>query len=336
MQSGATSNRLYTELAPTLSTKTVVLSGTTTTELVLGGMGMTSPVTLSPSTSGGILLPGGVAASSSASSLSGILIGLLGTVTSYENLPTSTRHSEIGPVINAIKSAEHDAEDLLDKLDDNGSHRGGCTASLFSILSCTIKDLENLGGKIEGAAENVIKNLLDHIETLAKALTDTSEDEQDKSSTTSSTSSSSCDVSKTATIVTDICSPTLSGSSLVYSCTSRERAISGCSVTGSTTTTTLTTSIVSSPLPTLEQYPGSPDDTADQEAASSMLYYQLSAKGLLPVAKAALGTAASDGGALSRHNSTGIFTATRTSFISTTSTSALASTTSPTVCSFVR
>ena len=248
---------------PSIAAATIIQSGKTETVPVINGGLYSSPITLPPVTTTFALSQ----ATSSVSSVSSELAGLIPIINSWKANPTLLKSDTLNK-INPIKS---DIEDLISNLGADSSSLGcgskkkrgllGTIGDIISRLSCIDEDLNSITNNInaEDVNVNAIDDFLDDLTSENDDLTDDDDDNNNSNTNSNSDSStrtltrssssslSSCISSNTALQVTVQCVPTLfstSGSTVSTTTCSPLTTVtaSGCSVTGLTTTVSTSTS----------------------------------------------------------------------------------------------
>ena len=306
---------------PVFATLLTTSSGSTLTQIVIGHS--TSGITLIPAQSG-ILHSTDPAASSTAILVSGKLKKVNEKVKEFETKAKSDPST--GPPVGLLKDTISLAEGFLKHLTPPSSNSGGCTASLFGLVSCAVSDLQTLVGKVKGGIDD-IGPLLDHLSKLSGELGKvgenkpktgtptkspvtsptteaTSSKSSDDSSTTSKSTSSSTSSSSSATSsssscgsvsdvnhVTSICFNTTISTSTFRTCTPHTQTVSGCDVTAFTTTTTSSgSSIAAAPAMTWFSHPEEPTGTAGYAELAQYILSTLRAMNRLPKIPTTLGT----------------------------------------------
>ena len=303
-----------TTIDPVFATLLTTTSGTTLTQIVIGES--ISGITLIPAHSG-ILHSTDPAASSTAILVSGKLKKANEKVKDFENQVKSD--PSIGPPVGLLKDTMSFAEGFLKHLTPPSSNSGGCTASLFNLVSCAISDLQTLVGKVKSGIDD-IGPLLDHLSELSgeldkenddKPKTNTPTKSPDTSPTTEATSSKSSDDSSSTSAppssseppssssaspsssscgsvsdvdhVTSVCFNTTISTSIFRTCTPHTQTISGCDVTAFTTTTTSSaSSIAAAPAMTWFGHPEKPTGTAGYAELAQYILSTLKAMNRLP------------------------------------------------------
>ncbi len=243
--------------APSITTATIVQSGKTETVPVIGGGSYSSPITLPPITT----TLASAQATSSVSSVSSELAGLIPIISSWKAKPTLLKSD----TLNKIKPVKSDVEDLISNLGGGSSSSGcgskgkrgllGTIGNIINRLSCIDEDLGSITDNINADDVVAIDNFLVDLTSENNDLTNDDNKSNSKSNSdtstntekSSSSSSSSCTSSNTALQVTVQCVPTsfsTSGSTTLTTTCSPLTTVtaSGCSVTGLTTTISASTS----------------------------------------------------------------------------------------------
>lgn len=300
---------ILTETAPPMTSIQTVPSGPTAT---IPAIWMTESSTYVPLPAVLTIAPTGTQASSSASVLSGELNTLLPTLKAW-----TKSDDDPDEIIQQVKHTQVFAEHLLGGIShggDSGSpkKKKGCTASLFSLVSCIVGDVSKVVTNVENTAKNLVDDVLPELEDYMKHLLDNfgknnddvnkktkSHESKTHSSGTSSistytASSSTCTKASTVYDVYTSCSPTLLSSSVTNTCTTKTSTVTGCDITASSSATTASSSSSSSSVQPIYQTffidPAPPDiPQKSLDAVSSELMRQFAQYGLLPALTGAVG-----------------------------------------------
>ncbi|KAI6816014.1 hypothetical protein KC340_g15498, partial [Hortaea werneckii] len=222
----------------------------------------TATITSAPSTT---IAPSGSQASSSETALHTQLSSVIPVIQGWIDNDTE----DIDPIISSLDDIEDESKELLSEISDDADKNmdNGCTANLFSLLTCIVDDVVGIKGSVtEGVVDEVtsqledLTNLTDELENKGDEEDDDDDDDDDdedddsssstfsqtstESSITSSTSStSSC---SSGTSVTEdyfvTCSPTVISSTTTQTCETSTSTVSGCSVSATASTTTISSS----------------------------------------------------------------------------------------------
>ncbi|GAB1743705.1 hypothetical protein NU219Hw_g628t1 [Hortaea werneckii] len=235
-------------------------SGSSVATITATGSESTATITSAPSTT---IAPSGSQASSSETALHTQLSSVIPVIQGWIDDDTE----DIDPIISSLDDIEDESKELLSDIPDDADKDTdhGCTANLFSLLTCIVDDVGSIkGGITEGAVEEVTGQLED-LTNLTGELEDKEDDDDDddddyddedsssttssqtstESSITSSTSSSTASCSSGTSVTEDYfvtCSPTVISSTTTQTCETSTSTVSGCSVSATASTTTISSS----------------------------------------------------------------------------------------------
>ena len=272
------------ETAPAVSTKVTVISGTTKTDIVLFGNSQSAPITLPPASTS--ILTNGEEATSAALLLASKLEDMISKAKHCEEGDDSSDNDcDTDAVVALIGGAKSYSKGLLSKLKKPpGADSGGCTSSLFSLVSCAIGGLEDLAGVIPGASKK-ITDLLDDLGNVAKVLEtgppedDNSNDDNEDEDDDKDSSSSSCSASEVQQCTSSCFLSQGSGTqSATRSCTNICKTVTGCSVSASSTSTVSFLGAAASWEVFVDPKP-TQDSLEDRQAASAQMVSLLSSWG---------------------------------------------------------
>ena len=259
--SGTSSLYSVTFSAPSIAAVTIIQSGKPETVPVINGGSYSSPITL-PSITTTIASS---QATSSVSSVSSELAGLIPIINSWKANPTLLKSD----TLNKIGPVKSNVEDLISDLGGDSSSSGcglkrkrgllGAIGDIVNGLSCIDEDLGSITDHINTGDVDAIDDPLDDLTSENNDLTNNDDDSNKSNSnsnsdsptstlkSSSSSSASLCISSKTVLQVTVQCVPTsLSTSGSIISTTTCSPlstvTASGCSVTGLTATVSTSTS----------------------------------------------------------------------------------------------
>ena len=250
-----------TQVVPSLATLITVISGATTTEAVLEGGGITSAVPLITASS--VLPAPPSSTSANAIYFANMILGLEPKVLFWEK----HKDDPDPPVLIYIKNLLDGLSGFLSRLTKPPGGSGGCTVSLWNLVSCAISDVESLSGKIKADIEDDISNLLDDLKDIAKKMKEEENDDDDDKSSTSGSSSSSSTSSGHIEKISDVC---IFGTNGFKTCSDMTPTANG--LESFTSTTSMTTSIsATGDWPTLQPYTMAGEDAKYDQAASAML-----------------------------------------------------------------
>ncbi|KAI7370965.1 hypothetical protein KC354_g876 [Hortaea werneckii] len=245
--SSLTSSTSYSESPSTTS------SGSFTAIITATDSETRTTITSAPSTT---IAPTGSQASSSESALHTQLSSVIPVIQSWIDDDTD----DIDPIISSLDDIEDETNELLSEIPDvsDKDTDHGCTANLFSLLTCIVDDVVSIKGSItEGVVEEVtsqLEDLTDLTDELENQEDDDDDDESSsttssqastESSITSSTSSSTSSCSSGTSVTEDYfvtCSPTVISSTTTQTCETSTSTVSGCSVSATASTTTISSS----------------------------------------------------------------------------------------------
>ncbi|KAI7156459.1 hypothetical protein KC349_g6266 [Hortaea werneckii] len=232
-------------------------SGSSFASITVTGSDSTATITSAPSTT---IAPSGSQASSSETALHTQLSSVIPVIQSWIDDDTE----DIDPIISSLDDIEDESQELLSEISDDADKDTdhGCTANLFSLLTCIVDDVVGIKGSVtEGVVEEVtsqledLTNLTDELENRENDDDDDDDDDDSSSTTSSQTStessitssfSSSTSSCSSGTSVTEdyfvTCSPTVISSTKTQTCETSTSTVSGCSVTATASTTTISSS----------------------------------------------------------------------------------------------
>ncbi|RMY15938.1 hypothetical protein D0867_06665, partial [Hortaea werneckii] len=233
--------------------------GSSVATITATGSDFTATITSAPSTT---IAPSGSQASSSETALHTQLSSAIPVIQGWIDGDTE----DIDPIISSLDDIEDESRELLSEISDDSDKDTdhGCTANLFSLLTCIVDDVVSIkGGITEGVVEEVtsqledLTNLTDELEDREDEDDDGDDDDDDDSSSTtssqtstessitSSTSSSTSSCSSGTSVTEDYfvtCSPTVISSTTTQTCETSTSTVSGCSVSATASTTTISSS----------------------------------------------------------------------------------------------
>ncbi|KAI7187211.1 hypothetical protein KC363_g6124 [Hortaea werneckii] len=253
--SSLTSSTSYSESPSTTS------SGSSSSSITATESQTRATITSAPSTT---IAPTGSQASSSETALHTQLSSVIPVIQSWIDDDTD----DIDPIISSLDDIEDETNELLSDISDDSDKDTdhGCTANLFSLLTCIVDDVVSIKGSItEGVVEEVtsqLEDLTDLTDELENQEDDDNDDDDDddddddsssttssqastESSITSSTSSSTSSCSSGTSVTEDYfvtCSPTVISSTTTQTCETSTSTVSGCSVSATASTTTISSS----------------------------------------------------------------------------------------------
>ncbi|RMY58415.1 hypothetical protein D0864_13381 [Hortaea werneckii] len=254
--SSSGTSRPFTSSTSNSESGSATSSGSSTATITATGSEFTATITSAPSTT---ITPSGSQASSSETALHTQLSSVIPIIQSWIDDDTE----DIDPIISSLDDIEDETNDLLSEISDDSDKDTdhGCTANLFSLLTCVVDDVVSIKGSIaEGVVEGVtglLEDLTDLTDELEDREDDDDDDDDDDSSTTSSqastessitssTTSSSTSSCSSGTSVTEdyfvTCSPTVISSTTTQTCKTSTSTVSGCSVSATASTTTISSS----------------------------------------------------------------------------------------------
>ncbi|RMY74607.1 hypothetical protein D0863_03116 [Hortaea werneckii] len=233
-------------------------SGSPIASVTATGSDSTATITSAPSTT---IAPSGSQASSSETALHTQLSSVIPVIQGWIDDDTE----DIDPIISSLDDIEDETNELLSEISDDADKNtdNGCTANLFSLLTCIVDDVVGIKGSVtEGVVDEVtsqledLTNLTDELENKEDEEEDDDDDDDDSSSTTSSqtstessitssTSSSTSSCSSGTSVTEDYfvtCSPTVISSTTTQTCETSTSTVSGCSVSATASTTTISSS----------------------------------------------------------------------------------------------
>ncbi|KAI7194821.1 hypothetical protein KC316_g1791 [Hortaea werneckii] len=247
-----------TSSTSTSQTPSITSSGSSVATVTASSSESTATITSAPSTT---IAPSGSQASSSETALHTQLSSVIPVIQGWIDDDTE----DIDPIISSLDDIEDESKELLSEISDDADKDTdhGCTANLFSLLTCIVDDVVSIkGGITEGVVEEVtsqledLTNLTDELESKQDEDEDDDDDDDDsssrtssqsstESSITSSTSSSTSSCSSGTSVTEDYfvtCSPTVISSTTTQTCETSTSTVSGCSVSATATTTTVSSS----------------------------------------------------------------------------------------------
>ncbi|OQD80182.1 hypothetical protein PENANT_c038G10160 [Penicillium antarcticum] len=246
--------------SPSIVSSTIVKSGSTVAVSVITGGSDSTPITLPPVTS----TIQSSEATSSVSSVSSDIAGLIPIINSWKNNPDYLKTE----TLDKVKAIRGEVEGLISDLGGSSSSSGcnskkkrglfGSIGNIITSLTCIDEDLGKVTDDINTKNIDSIDDTLDELTENNDNLTENdNEDNSERSSNSDSsttTSSSSCTDLSTAFKVTVKCVPTsfVTGSSTLptTTCTpSTTVTTAGCSVTGLTTTISTSASATGTQIP---------------------------------------------------------------------------------------
>ncbi|KAI7554095.1 hypothetical protein KC331_g778 [Hortaea werneckii] len=216
----------------------------------------TATITSAPSTT---IAPSGSQASSSETALHTQLSSVIPVIQGWIDDDTE----DIDPIISSLDDIEDETNELLSEISDDADKNtdNGCSANLFSLLTCIVDDVVGIKGSVtEGVVDEVtsqledLTNLTDELENQEDEEDDDDDDDDSsttssqvstESSITSSTSSSTSSCSSGTSVTEDLfvtCSPTVISSTTTQTCKTSTSTVSGCSVSATASTTTISSS----------------------------------------------------------------------------------------------
>ncbi|KAI7216943.1 hypothetical protein KC333_g4553 [Hortaea werneckii] len=231
-------------------------SGSSIATITATGSESTATITSAPSTT---IAPSGSQASSSETALHTQLSSVIPVIQGWIDDDTE----DIDPIISSLDDIEDESRELLSEISDDADKDTdhGCTANLFSLLTCIVDDVVGIKGSVtEGVVDEVtsqledLTNLTDELENKEDEEDDDDDDDDSsttssqtstESSITSSTSSSTSSCSSGTSVTEDYfvtCSPTVISSTTTHTCETSTSTVSGCSVSATATTTTISSS----------------------------------------------------------------------------------------------